>query len=225
VRRRTSAPTSGQRRVAEDAAAGGRRELEPHRVLDQHPAPDPRDDRPAGVQGDVARAQHQEAVAVGDLPVEAEEAGDLGGRRVLEHLPGGAGGGHPAVEQDDDAVRQRPGLGAVVDDEAGGAARVAEEVDDGIKELRADARVEAREGLVEEHHVGLDGEDAGEVDAARLTAGERCRPAPGEALHPERGERPVRPLAPLAPRHAPPGECELDVGADRAAGQSRHLPG
>src|SRR6202000_3060478 len=107
------------------------------------------------------------------------------------------------------------------DDQAGGAAGVAQEVDDGVEELRAHARVEAREGLVQQHHVGLDGEDAGEVDAARLAAAERRRPAPGEPLRPQRGERPRRPPhpPPLPRRGEPPLAAHGPGGGGQEPGE------
>ena len=88
---------------------------------------------------------------------------------------------HAPVAQDGDLVGQRERLGLVVGDEQGARARGAQDPGDLLAQRLAKARVERGERLVEQDHLGVGRERAGERDPLALAARELVRVGLGAA--------------------------------------------
>jgi len=93
-----------------------------------------------------------------------------------------------------DAPRERRGVLEVVGDEQGGNAELGEELLQLAPHGRLRARVECRERLVEEQHLRLSRERAGQGDPLALSAGEFGRPRVRQSVEPEAPQVGVRPL-------------------------------
>ena len=87
----------------------------------------------------------------------------------------------------------------------------------------AGLRVERRERLVHQQHVGIGGERAGEADALLHAAGQLVREMALEAGEPDHLDQRLRDLAPRLARHALELEAELDVVLHGAPGQQPEL--
>ena len=107
-----------------------------------------------------------------------------------------------AVVHDDDAVGDLHRLFLVVRDDHGRRVRLVVQPAQPGAQLGADARVERAERLVEEQHLGLDRERAGQAHALALAAGELRRIALGEALQLHELEQLVHARLDLGPRRA-----------------------
>jgi hypothetical protein len=156
-------------------------------------------------------------------PVKAEKAGNERARGTLEYLLRRSRGDEAAVHEEEQAVRERPGFGAVVDDDQGRASVRAQRRSRVLEQVCPGFGVETGERLVEHQHVRLDRDRAGDVDAAALTSGEAARGALGEVLCADRAKRVTRSPAALGARHAPPSQSERDVGKRAAAGEIGRL--
>ena len=128
--------------------------------------------------GDAVRGELQSAVArdaFAHLAVEdvhhADEARDELAGRLLIHLARRADLCEPALVEDDDAVADFHRLFLVVRDEDGRDVQFVVEVDEHLAQLLADFRVHGGERFVEQEHVRLGRERAGEGDALALAAG------------------------------------------------------
>jgi len=87
--------------------------------------------------------------------------------------------------------------------------------------LDAELGVEIGERLVEQQHLGLDDEAAGDRDALELAARELMRPALLVALEMDEGESARHPLADLGGRHASRLQAVGDVAGDGVVGENR----
>jgi hypothetical protein len=102
---------------------------------------------------------------VGGIPIH------IGWRSDLHDLPGAHDGDH---------IGDRECLRLIVGDEHGGCSGFAEDPPDLAAHTIALRRVEVRERLIEEDHVGLGGEGAGEGDALLFPSGQFVRHAVGQ---------------------------------------------
>ena len=165
----------------------------------------------------------QQLATVLDAAVEAEESRHRHAGRPLEQLPGRTRGGQPALEQDQQAVGERPRLGAVVDDHQR-RSRVRPQRGQGVLEqVRADLGVEAGERLVEQQHVGTDRDRPGQVHPPPLASREGRRAPLRQVVGADRAERLVRAPAPLGPGDAPPRERQHHVREHGPAGEVGRL--
>ncbi len=102
--------------------------------------------------------------------------------RVVVQLVGSTDLLDRAVVDDDDLVGDLHRLFLVVGDEHGGDVHLVVQPAQPVAQLLADLRVERTERLVEQQHLRLDGERAGQRHALPLAAGELRRVAVGELL-------------------------------------------
>ena len=98
-----------------------------------------------------------EHVALGDV---AEEVLDVGIGGMEHEVHRRAHLHHRAIAHDRDAIPELHRLAQVVCDEDHRLAQLAVQADDLILHIAADQRIECAEGLVEEHHVGIDHQGA-----------------------------------------------------------------
>ena len=118
-----------------------------------------------------------------------------------------------AVLHHRDAVADGVGLLLVVGDEDGGQAQLALKAQQLLAHLHAQLGVQVRQRLVQQQHLRLDHDGAGERDALLLAARQLRRPAVGQMLQPDEVERRVHPPLDLRARHAPLLQPEGDVAA------------
>jgi hypothetical protein len=145
-------------------------ELESDPVLERDTTLHGAGDLSVAIDDHVRRPDHADLSILVESARETKERCDLGSGRVIEHLAGRTAGGDAAVEQDHDAVGERPGLGAIVNDDQGPARRRAEDGRRVVEQVRARSGVESRERLVKDQDVRVDGKDARQVHAALLAA-------------------------------------------------------
>ncbi|CAD5916190.1 protein of unknown function [Streptomyces sp. KY70] len=145
------------------------------------------------------------------------DAVGLGQPLGVVDLRGGAGGGDPPRREQDDLVGHGGCLVQVVQDDADGHAVGVGEIAYEIEDLHLVAQVEIGRRFVEQQHVGVLRQAAGEPDALQLTAGEALDAAIGEVGEVGDGERVVDPpgAVGVAPAQTPP------VGV---AAESHHVP-
>jgi hypothetical protein len=138
---------------------------------------------------------------------------------MLEELCWWSGRDELAVDEDQEALGEGPGLGAVVDDyerRPAGGAKGGRRV---LEQARASFGVEAGEGLVEQQDVGLHRQRPGDVNAAALAARQgACGPV-AEVSGAHRVESGTGALITNRSRDAPPGEGERDVVKRCSAGE------
>lgn len=141
---------------------------------------------------------------------------EIGGRADLAEAAG---------EHDYDAIGEAEGFIAVVGDEDGSDAGVADDGGEVIDESGAGGGVEGGEGLVEEQQFRLQGEGASEGDALGLAAREIAGVAIGEVIDAEAGQPAQRPLPPPGAGHLVQRQGGLQVLADGGAQEERILEG
>ena len=112
----------------------------------------------------------------------AEERHDERVRRVVVELAGCPDLLDATVVDDDDLVGDLERLLLVVRDEQGGHVHLVVQAAQPVAQLLADLRVERAERLVEQQHLGLHGERAGQCHALALAARELGRQPVGEVL-------------------------------------------
>ena len=113
----------------------------------------------------------------------ADEVGDEAADRLLVDLRRRADLLHPTLAHDRDAVGHVERLLLVVGDEDEGDAGLALQRAELVPHRLAELEVERRERLVEQQHLRLRRQRAGERDRAALAAGELRRLAAGEGGH------------------------------------------
>ena len=124
---------------------------------------------------------------------------------------------------DHDAIRQVDGLVDLVGHEQHGLARFlpdAQQLD--LHEV-ARLRVERRERLVHEQHVGIGGERARKADALLHAAGQFVRIVTFETRKPDHHDQSLGDLPPRSGRHALEFEAEFDIALHRAPRQQPEL--
>ena len=148
------------------------------------------DRRGAGLQGDAVGADGDElALALGarhggrQHVVAADEAGDEGRCRLVEHLARGAGLLDPALVHHHDEVGQRHRLFLAVGDMDEGDAEPRLQRLQLLAHLDAQERVERRQRLVEQQDLRIGDQRARQRHALLLAAGELRRQAAGVGLH------------------------------------------
>ena len=123
---------------------------------------------------------------------------------------------------DDGAVGKRHGLLDVVGDEEHGRAVLLPQAEQMLVQARPGEGVERRERLVEEQHLRLGHEGAGDGDALLLAAGQLARPAAGMLDEADAGgARGRRALAALGGGRSV--EPEADIVGDGQPGQEARL--
>ncbi len=169
---------------------------------------------PVGPHGDAPVGQRDDVVA-------ADEAGDEGGGRALEHRAGIGRLLDAAAIHHHHEVGQRHRLLLAVGDVHEGDAEL------GLQPLQLgphphpQERIEGRERLVEEQHLRAGDEGAGERDALLLAARELRRQAAGEVVHLHQRQHRLGALEALVLRDAPHLEPEGDVVAAGEVGKQR----
>ena len=128
-----------------------------------------------------------------DLPFEEvaapDEARDEAARRALVKVALRADLAHLAMRHDDEAIRHAQRLVLVMRHHHRGEAELLLQLADLDAHLLAQLGVEIRQGLVEQEHVGAEGERAGERDPLLLAARELARQALAEAFEPHEAQR------------------------------------
>ncbi len=124
--------------------------------------------------------------------LDAHNGGDGLVHGGAEDLGGGGDLADGAVDQDDDLVAKAQRLIAVVSDKDGGHAKAADDGGEIIDEGGPGGSIERREGLIQQEHLRLQSECAGQADAARLAAGQPAGVSLGqmpdaEAIEPAEG--------------------------------------
>ncbi len=127
----------------------------------------------------------------------------------------------PAIVHDDDAVGHRQRFLLVVGHIDGGDAEVALHRPDLLAQGHADLGIESRERLVEQQHLGLDGQRAGEGDALLLPAGELIGVAAAEIGQLDEPQHLGDPRGDLRRRLARHLQAECDVVGYRHVGEQR----
>ena len=133
------------------------------------------------------------------------------GLRMVVQIPGRAGLLDPAVVHDHDLLGDVHRLLLVVGDEDGRHVDLLVEAAKPHSQLLANVRVERPEGLVEEQHLGLDGERPGERHALALPARELGRVAIGESVEMDELQELLHPLVDLLLRPLADRQPEGDV--------------
>ena len=152
----------------------------------------------------------------------ADEVGDVARIRLLVDLGGRGDLDDLAVVHDRDAVGDRHRLFLVVGDDQEGQAELLLQVGQLELGLLAQLLVERAERLVEEQHLRLLGERAGERDALALAAGQLMRLALGEGRELDQRQHLLDAAVDLGLRHAVLLEAEGDVRLDAScAGTAR----
>ena len=141
----------------------------------------------------------------------ADEVADVvvGGR--ADQLVAGADLHQLAVAHDQDPVAEPERLGQVVGDEDHRLADLVVQPDHLVLHVPADQRVERRERLVEEQHVGVAGEGPGQPDPLLHAAGELVRVGVLVAGEPDQVEHLLGPAQPVGPAGAADLEAVRDV--------------
>ena len=151
---------------------------------------------------------------VTDRPHQGARGEHLGDRRILREGPhivvGGLGQdlerrpdlGEGPVAHDGDPVGQPQCLGEVVGDEHDGALQLDLQRHQLVLHVAPDERVERRERLVEEQHLGLHGQGTCQPDPLLHAAAELLGVVVAPAVEPHGGEHLARPLVALVTRNA-----------------------
>ncbi len=166
--------------------------------------------------GGEREAHRTEAHAVGRALADhqvggAEESGHELGRRPQVELVGRSLLEQPAEVHHRHPVRELEGLLLVVGDEQGGDPQLALDGANGAPQLEAHAGVERPERLVEQQHLRLVREGAGESDALLLPAGQLARSASAKAGQTDHLQQLVAAAAALGRLDAADAQGELDV--------------
>jgi len=146
------------------------------------------------------------------------------GRAVVD-LVGGADLLDAALVHDDHAVGDLERLLLVVGDEDAGHVDLVVQPAQPAAQLLADLGVERAEGLVEQQHLGLDGQGAGQRDALALAARELVRVALGQRLELDQAQQVQHAAADLRigrpHRLGAHAQAEGDVLEDRQVAEQR----
>ncbi|HEY6434894.1 MAG TPA: hypothetical protein VIZ17_23225, partial [Acetobacteraceae bacterium] len=171
----------------------------------------------AGGQAELAEADAGEAIGAvfqadrQQVGAAEELGGEAVGRIAIQRLRG-AERHQAAVTHDGDAVGQGEGLGLVVGDvhdrQRGQLAVQAGQL---VQHVAADLGVEGRQRLVEQQHLRLDGQGAGDGDALLLAAAELAGEAAGERAHADQGEAVLHALADGGFGDAASARAECDI--------------
>ena len=127
------------------------------------------------------------------VEVEADHGGDVGAAGLAEDLAGGAGLGHPAVLDEDEAVGEGQGVEGVVGHEHGHAVVGGQPRGEVAAGPGPGLRVQGRQRLVEEQERRVGRQGTGQRHPGGLAGGELPRPGLGlgaESDPLELGERP-----------------------------------
>jgi len=144
-------------------------ELKPHAVLERDGAGHTRPQGPGRIEADVRRSRQQRLTGVCEHPVEAQKAGHELAGGTLEQLAGRTLRDEFTGDQDQQAVGQRPCLGAVMDDDQRRPSARAQSGHGVLQQGRPRLGIEAGERLVEQQDVRAHGECPSDMNSAPLT--------------------------------------------------------
>src|SRR5215470_15774753 len=177
--------------------------------------------RAAGEQGDLLGPYGHPAAVAFDEVGDADEPGHERRPRPLVYLDRGADLLDAALIQHRDAIAHRQRLLLVVRHVDEGDADLALHPQQLELHLLAELEIERAERLVQQQHLRLVDDRAGQRDALALAAGELRRLARAEPGQPYHLQGAVHLLAPLGPGHAADAQAVLDVPPDRHVREQR----
>jgi len=140
-----------------------------------------------------------------------QEGGDKFCLWVLVEILRGAHFDEAAETHHADAVAQVKGLFLVVGHQDGGHTELALDGLQAAAQVHADLGIQGAQRLIEQQHVGLQGQGAGKCHALLLAAGKLARHAVAQAHQPDEFEQFVAFAAASAARHFLDLQAELDV--------------